>query len=68
MSEPRSRSKPERFKRPSYLDGYKYCSNCGVFIKTQEDRCPNCNTKLRMAKKSHRPVDPSKRISVPDDW
>lgn len=58
---------PERFRRPSYADGYKYCSKCMAFIKTQEDRCPSCNTMLRTARKRRRPTDPSKRISVPED-
>jgi len=31
----------------SYKQGYKYCSKCQHFVKTDGIRCPHCNTILR---------------------
>jgi len=30
-----------------YADGYKYCSRCRVYIKTDKTRCPYCGVLLR---------------------
>lgn len=34
-------------RRRSYKDGYKYCSRCRMYIKTDEVRCPYCRIILR---------------------
>jgi len=34
-------------KRNYYFRGYRYCSNCMLFIKTVERKCPFCHTTLR---------------------
>ncbi|MCH9658383.1 hypothetical protein K0U27_06770 [archaeon] len=30
-----------------YSSGYKRCTNCSLFVKTVDIRCPCCNVKLR---------------------
>ena len=34
-------------KKNYYFKGYRYCSNCMLFIKTTEQKCPFCHTTLR---------------------
>lgn len=34
-----------------YKKGHKRCTSCGVFIIYEGDRCPCCNTKLRVTPK-----------------
>lgn len=38
-------------KYSAYQLGYKRCSACGVFIKTDERRCPCCRLPLRLKKR-----------------
>jgi predicted amidophosphoribosyltransferase len=38
-------------KRSAYQAGYKRCSACGVFIKTDDRRCPCCKLPLRLKKR-----------------
>ena len=38
-------------KHSAYQLGYKRCSACGVFIKTDERRCPCCRLPLRLKKR-----------------
>ena len=33
--------------RPSYRDGWKYCSRCRISVKTLKNRCPICGKRLR---------------------
>lgn len=30
-----------------YVIGFKYCTDCGAWKKTDSARCPYCNQKLR---------------------
>jgi len=34
-------------KKNYYFKGYRYCSNCMLFIKTAEQKCPFCHRILR---------------------
>lgn len=38
-------------KYSAYTLGYKRCSSCNVFIKTDQRRCPCCKLPLRVKKR-----------------
>jgi len=40
--------------RASYRHGYKYCQNCGLFLKVNSLRCPFCNQLLRTTPKKRK--------------
>ena len=35
-----------------YAEGFKWCSGCAKFIKTEEIKCPICKTQLRVGPKA----------------
>jgi len=37
-----------------YQQGYKYCSECVLWNKTDKIMCPNCNNKLRWTPRDYR--------------
>ena len=41
------------YNRNAYSRGYKFCTECRLFISTQTVMCPCCNGFLRV--KSHQP-------------
>ena len=47
-----------------YEKGYKYCSRCGRFWKTEDVRCPVCHGLLRAKPRRKRW---GKRIMPPED-
>jgi len=53
-----------RINARSYANGYRYCTRCRVYIKTEDFRCPNCHTLLRVSPRKNRrvrkAVDPEK--------
>lgn len=51
-------------KRPKgpYINGYKRCSTCTKFIKTDELRCYCCSTKFRTV--THKSKSKKKRLEM----
>jgi hypothetical protein len=69
MALPEGTCVPSRRSRAkSYLDGYRYCSRCAIFLLTNSVRCPYCGGPLRMRpRKGRDEKGPLKAVSAPDD-
>lgn len=56
-----------RMERAKYENGYRYCSHCSFFFKTNRLRCPICGKIMRAAArrrkwKSYKVIDPDKYL------
>jgi DNA-directed RNA polymerase subunit RPC12/RpoP len=40
-----------------YNKGFKRCTHCDMFVKTDGFRCPTCNNKLRMKPRRKSQID-----------
>lgn len=52
--------------KKSYINGYKYCTRCRVYYKTDNMRCPICSTLLRNSPRKKKNIK-RKYISVPSE-
>lgn len=54
--------------RKSYRNGYRYCSKCRAYYKTEDVRCPECGAPLRTNPKKKKYevkyVDPMRVLGV----
>ncbi|MEM2233153.1 MAG: hypothetical protein QXP81_06400 [Nitrososphaerota archaeon] len=54
----------QRRPQRGYAAGYRYCSRCAIYLRTDEMRCPYCSTMLRTGprKSDAKRVDPSRLV------
>ncbi|MEM2233843.1 MAG: hypothetical protein QXP81_09940 [Nitrososphaerota archaeon] len=55
-----------RSPKRAYEAGYKYCTNCRLFIRTDSKFCHICGRVLRNSPKKNKRIDPSKFIRAED--
>ena len=53
--------------RARYRDGYKYCSRCQLYYKTEEKRCPVCRTILRCNPRKKNAERDKRRVMPPSE-
>jgi len=51
-------------KKARYEDGFKYCSRCRLYIKTEKYRCPFCGNPLRSSPRVKNRNKHVKRVSI----
>jgi len=54
--------------RARYVDGFRYCSNCKMWYRTDGPRCPKCGRVLRAGSRRKRgdraAIDPEKYLGT----
>ena len=49
-----------------YIPGHKRCSNCGIFIKWEDFRCPCCKSILKTSTKYKKKTEDDNKVEYLD--